>query len=60
MYINYCKVVEEEDSQEILLLFALDRKLWWKVMPMGALNTALIFVTMIMKLQTECDTYHQK
>ena len=40
----------------ILELFTPYRKRQWKVMPMGALNAAPIFVAMMMKLQMEWDT----
>ena len=53
---GYWQVVAEEEAREILELFTPNRKWWWKVMTMGALNAAPTFVTMTMKLQMERDT----
>ena len=52
---GYWKVVADKDAREILKLFTLDGKRRWKVMPMGALNTASTFVAMMKKLKMECD-----
>ena len=53
---GYCQLVAEEEAREILALFTLYVKWQWKVIPMGALNTAPTFVAMKMKLQMEWDT----
>ena len=55
MYSGYCQVVAEEDVREKLAFFTPDVNRQWKVVPMGALNAAPVFVAMIVKLQIECD-----
>ena len=52
----YFKEVVEEEARERLSLFATDGKKWWKVMPMGDLNSVSTFVEMMIKLQMEWDT----
>ena len=47
---GYWKVVMEDEEQEILEFFAPEGKRQWKVMPMGALNSAATFLAMMMKL----------
>ena len=56
MEIGYWKVLEEEEARKILELFTPDGNRRWRVMPMGALNSAQTFVTMTTKLKIECDT----
>ena len=41
--------------REKLAFFTPDVNRQWKVVPMGALNAAPVFVAMIVKLQIECD-----
>ena len=53
---DYWKVVSEEEALKRLTLFDLDRKRQWKVMPMGDLNSAPTFVSMMMKLNIEWVT----
>ena len=53
---GYWKLVSEEDAQEILALFTPDGNRWRKVMPMGDLNSAPTFVSMMMKPQMEWYT----
>ena len=53
---KYRQVVTEEEARERLELLNPDGKWKWKVMPIRALNSAPIFVAMMMKLQMEWDT----
>ena len=53
---GYFQVVIEEDAQEILALFVLDRKIRCKMMHMGDLGLDPTFIAMMMKLQMEWDT----
>ena len=53
MYSGYWTVVTEEEAQEILTLFAPDRKRRWKVMPMGEIHADPQFVEIMMKLLLE-------
>ena len=52
---GYWQVVAEKEARERLTFFTQDEKNRWKVMPMGALNSAPTFVAMMMKLQEEWD-----
>ena len=53
MYSGYFQVVVEEDARKILASFTPDRKRRWKLMPMGVLNVAPMFVEIMVKLQME-------
>ena len=53
---GYCQVVSEYQARKRLEFFTLYGKRWWKVVPMGALNSAPKFVFMMMKLQMEWET----
>ena len=57
MYSGYFQVVVEEDAREILASFTPDRKRRWKLMPMGVLNVAPMFVAIMVKLQVEWVTF---
>ena len=48
---GFFKVVSEEEVFKILTLLTLDGKWRWKVMPIGELNSAPTFLSMMMKLQ---------
>ena len=50
---GYWQVVAEEEVHKILVFFTPYGKWGWKVMPMGDLSTAPIFVAMMVKLQIE-------
>ena len=50
---GYWQVVAEKEAREKLAFFTPDGKKRWKVMPMGALNSASTFVAMMMELQRQ-------
>ena len=53
---GYWKEVAEEEARKRLAFFTPDRKWRCKVMPMGDLNAAPIFVAIMMTLHMERDT----
>ena len=56
MDIRNCHVVAEEEAHERLAFFTSEENWRWKVMPIGGLNEAPTFVSMLMNLQMEWDT----
>ena len=50
---GYWQVVAEKEAREKLDFFTPDGKKRWKVMPMGALNSASTVVAMMMELQRQ-------
>ena len=47
---GYWQVVTEEEARKILAFFTPDENFQWKVMPVGDLNSAPIFVSMLMNI----------
>ena len=57
---GYRQVIAKEAAHERLAFFTLTGKKHWKVMPMGALNSAAIFVAMMTKLKAKWDQLAQE
>jgi hypothetical protein len=53
---GYWQILAEKEARTRLAFFTPDGKKRWKVMPMGALNSAATFVAMMQKLQQQWDT----
>ena len=56
---GYWQIVSEKEARSRLAFFTPEGKKWWKVMPMGALNSASTFIAMMTKLKTK-DTLAQE
>ena len=52
---GYWQILAEKEARTRLAFFTPDGKKRWKVMPMGALNSAATFVAMMQKLQQQWD-----